>query len=153
VTLATDTHDASSPASTMRRVGWRAAAFVGAGSIAALVVGGVPGALACLVGGVATGLSLFLLARGLSVILGASTSQGAGPALPPGGGASMSPARGSARAIVSFTFRHAALAAILLLATWARLPAPWIVAGVTAWPLALSLEAVSFLRTPFQTTT
>ena len=101
-------------------------------------VSGTAGALACLLGGVATGLSLFLLARGLSVILGAS--------LTPGPVASMSPSKGRMRAIVSFTFRHAALAAILLLATWARLPAPWIIAGVTAWPVALSLEAVPLFR-------
>lgn len=84
---------------------------------------GAPAALAVLAGALLAGASVVLLAQGLAMLLDAGASGSSG----------------GRWAVIGFVLRHAAVGSATFLALRAGLPAPWLLVGVTAWPIALAV--------------
>ena len=101
--------------------------LVGVAALLAGLFGGPVGTLAALVGGLLAGLAFLTLAKGLAGLL-----EGRADA-----------ARGRIWAFGALLPRQGLLAAALFLAVVVfRLPGAWLLAGVGAWPLALTVAAI-----------
>lgn len=91
------------------------------------LLGGPAATLAALVGGLLAGLAFLTLARGLAGLLESRAGKG----------------RGRLWALGALVPRQGLLAAALFGAVvLLGLPGPWLLAGVSAWPVALTVAAV-----------